>query len=74
MKDEVSITEKQARLKELQDLLNQYSKERSVELSGTVQNCMVIGKAKKHDNQLQARTECNRVVNFESSSLIWLDN
>ena len=69
MKDEVSITEKQVRLKELQDLLNQYSKERSVELGGTVQNCMVIGKAKKHDNQLQARTECNRVVNFESNSI-----
>lgn len=69
MKDEVSKTEKQVRLKELQDLLNQYSKERSVELGGTVQNCMVIGKAKKHDNQLQARTECNRVVNFECNSI-----
>ena len=68
MKDELSKSEKQNRLKELQDLLNQYSRERSIELGGTVQNCMVVGKAKKHENQLQARTECNRVVNFESNS------
>jgi tRNA-2-methylthio-N6-dimethylallyladenosine synthase len=34
-------------------------------LAGTIQRCLVTGISKKNIKQLQARTQCNRVVNFD---------
>ena len=31
---------------------------------GSIQRCLVTGISKKRLDQLQARTECNRVINF----------
>ena len=38
-------------------------------LVGTIQRCLVTGVSKKDINQLQARTECNRVVNFDFQNI-----
>ena len=35
---------------------------------GTTESCLVTGVSKKDPGQLQARTENNRVVNFNASS------
>jgi tRNA-2-methylthio-N6-dimethylallyladenosine synthase len=34
-------------------------------MEGGIERCLVTGIAKKSPDQLQARTECNRVVNFD---------
>ena len=36
---------------------------------GGIEKCLVTGVAKKSPDQLQARTECNRVVNFDFNEL-----
>lgn len=36
---------------------------------GSIQRCLVTGLAKKSPDQLQARTECNRVVNFDFQNI-----
>ena len=41
----------------------------SNDLVGTIQRCLVTGISKKDINQLQARTECNRVVNFDFQNI-----
>ena len=38
-------------------------------LAGTIQRCLVTGVSKKNIHQLQARTECNRVVNFDFQNI-----
>jgi tRNA-2-methylthio-N6-dimethylallyladenosine synthase len=38
-------------------------------LAGTIQRCLVTGISKKNIKQLQARTECNRVVNFDFQNI-----
>ena len=69
MKDNVSDAEKKQRLNELQELLNVYATERSEKLLGSIQSCLVSGKSKKNKDEYQARTECNRVVNFDSNGI-----
>ena len=39
---------------------------------GSIQRCLVTGIAKKRSDQLQARTECNRVVNFDLENMSFI--
>ncbi|URQ63237.1 tRNA (N6-isopentenyl adenosine(37)-C2)-methylthiotransferase MiaB [SAR86 cluster bacterium] len=66
MEDDVSEEVKKNRLDLLQDRLNQIAFGYSRKLVGTTQNCLVMGLSKKDPGQLQARTICDRVVNFQA--------
>jgi tRNA-2-methylthio-N6-dimethylallyladenosine synthase len=39
---------------------------------GSIQRCLVTGLSKKSPDQLQARTECNRVVNFDFQNISFI--
>lgn len=65
LNDPVSLNEKKERLSILQATLNSFHHEHSVQMEGGIERCLVTGIAKKSPDQLQARTECNRVVNFD---------
>ena len=69
LEDNTSLDEKKERLSMLQDRLNFFHKNHSKNMVGTIQRCLVTGIAKKNPNQLQARTECNRVVNFDFENI-----
>ena len=69
LEDNTSLEEKKERLKKLQDQLNHYHREHSTSMVGTIQRCLVTGLAKKSPEQLQARTECNRVINFDLENI-----
>jgi len=69
MEDDVSQEEKKQRLNILQERLNQLAFGYSRKLVGTTQNCLVTGISKRDPGQLQARTICDRVVNFRSDSI-----
>ncbi|MCC5864565.1 MAG: tRNA (N6-isopentenyl adenosine(37)-C2)-methylthiotransferase MiaB [Wenzhouxiangella sp.] len=62
--DIVTLEEKKARLKRLQDQLNQQASAISEAMVGTVQRVVVEGPSKKDCQELAGRTENNRVVNF----------
>ena len=68
MEDDVSEKVKKDRLDLLQDRLNQIAFGYSRKLVGTTQNCLVMGLSKKDPGQLQARTICDRVVNFQADN------
>ena len=61
--------EKKERLDVLQAQLNKHHKEHSMSMIGSIQRCLVTGLSKKSAHQLQARTECNRVVNFDFQNI-----
>ena len=69
MEDNVSQEEKKERLNILQTRLNQLSYGYSRKMVGSTQKCSVTGVSKKDPGQLQARTICDRVVNFRSDSI-----
>jgi len=69
MSDDVSAEEKKERLDILQSRLSQFSFGYSRKMVGTTQNCLVMGQSKRDPGQLQARTICNRVVNFAHDSI-----
>ena len=69
MPDDVSTEEKKERLDILQSRLSQFSFGYSRKMVGTTQNCLVMGQSKRDPGQLQARTICNRVVNFAHDSI-----
>ena len=69
MVDNVSPEEKKERLDILQSRLSQFSFGYSRKLVGSIQNCLVMGQSKRDPGQLQARTICNRVVNFAHDSI-----
>jgi tRNA-2-methylthio-N6-dimethylallyladenosine synthase len=56
---------KQRRLARFQALLNENVKRHSEAMVGTVQRILVEGPSRKDPNELQGRTESNRVVNFD---------
>ena len=64
LEDETPESVKKARLKILQDRIQQNAMRISRQMVGTVQKALVTGVSKKDPGQLQARTENNRVVNF----------
>jgi len=68
IKDNISIEEKKRRLKVLQDRLKQIAFSISRRMVGKKEKCLVTGVSKKDPGELQARTENNRVVNFNSSN------
>lgn len=63
--DNTPMEVKKQRLQILQNRLNLQAQKHSQSLIGTIQNVLVTGPAKKNPNQWAARTECNRVVNFD---------
>jgi tRNA-2-methylthio-N6-dimethylallyladenosine synthase len=65
--DPIPMDEKKKRLQILQNRLLIQAKTHSLSKVGTIQNVLVTGTSKKDPNQLAARTECNRVVNFDGS-------
>ena len=69
MPDDVSREEKKERLSILQTRLSQLSFGYSRKKVGSIQNCLVMGQSKRDPGQLQARTICNRVVNFSANNV-----
>ena len=65
LNDETPMKEKKERLFKLQSMLDSFHKGYSEALQNSIQRCLVTGVSKKSTGQLQARTECNRVVNFD---------
>jgi len=64
LQDDVSKGEKKERLNILQARLNEIQRGFGKKMVGSIQRCLVTGISKKRLDQLQARTECNRVINF----------
>ena len=64
LQDDVSKHEKKERLNILQARLNEIQRGFGQKMVGSIQRCLVTGISKKRLDQLQARTECNRVINF----------
>ena len=64
LEDNISKEEKKERLNILQNRLNEIQRGFSKKMEGSIQRCLVTGISKKRLDQLQARTECNRVINF----------
>ncbi len=62
--DDVSLEDKQARLKQLQRRINEMAQQISRRMVGSVQRVLVERPSRKDNNQLAGRTENNRVVNF----------
>tara|TARA_B100000768_G_scaffold21831_1_gene19363 strand:+ start:30 stop:1331 length:1302 start_codon:yes stop_codon:yes gene_type:complete len=69
LEDHTSMAEKKQRLRILQDHLDIHHKDQSNRMIGSIQRCLVTGFSKKSPDQLQARTECNRVVNFDFQNI-----
>jgi len=53
------------RLQEVQKIIEDNMRDINVQRVGTVQRVLVDGYAKKDATELRARTECNRIVNFQ---------
>ena len=69
LQDDVSKSEKKERLNILQARLNEIQRGFSQKMVGSIQRCLVTGISKKRLDQLQARTECNRVINFSFQNI-----
>ena len=72
--DPTDMTEKKERLKILQSTLNRFHQNHSKSMIGNIERCLVTGISKKSPDQLQARTECNRVVNFDFNKMGLIGN
>ncbi|MBC7415039.1 MAG: tRNA (N6-isopentenyl adenosine(37)-C2)-methylthiotransferase MiaB [Herminiimonas sp.] len=66
--DDTPHAVKLARLQRLQAVIDANTRRFSAEMVGTVQQVLVEGRSKKHPDELQGRTECNRVVNFTAGA------
>ena len=67
--DATPLAEKKERLNILQNRIDELQTFYSDALAGTIQRCLVTGISRKNIKQLQARTECNRVVNFDFQNI-----
>ena len=67
--DATPLVEKKERLNFLQNRIDELQTLYSDALAGTIQRCLVTGISRKNIKQLQARTECNRVVNFDFQNI-----
>ena len=72
LEENTSQDEKKERLKILQEQLNHYHRQHSRSMVGSIQRCLVTGLAKRSPQQLQARTECNRVINFNLENISFI--
>lgn len=64
--DETPVAVKKARLDRLQAKIREQAQAISEGMVGGVERVLVMGESKRNANELQARTENNRVVNFEA--------
>ncbi|ALA25759.1 tRNA-2-methylthio-N(6)-dimethylallyladenosine synthase MiaB [Piscirickettsia salmonis] len=62
--DDIAMEVKRARLERLQERIKQQTMAISRRMLGNVENVLVTGVSKKNPDELQGRTENNRVVNF----------
>ena len=69
LQDVTALAEKKERLNILQNRIDELQTFYSDALTGTIQRCLVTGISRKNIKQLQARTECNRVVNFDFQNI-----
>ncbi|MFK8011733.1 MAG: tRNA (N6-isopentenyl adenosine(37)-C2)-methylthiotransferase MiaB [Marinicellaceae bacterium] len=67
IEDEIPMSVKKQRLQRLQDTINGFAAEVSQNMVGSIQKVLVEGTSKKDVNQLAARTENNRIVNFDGN-------
>jgi len=67
IEDEIPMSVKKKRLQRLQETINGFASEVSQKMIGTIQKVLVEGTSKKDVNQLAARTENNRIVNFDGN-------
>ncbi len=65
LQDDTPLEVKQQRLARFQALLNENVRRHGEAMVGTVQRILVEGPSRKNPNELQGRTESNRVVNFD---------
>ena len=63
--DETPMAVKKARLDRLQARIREQASAIAEGMVGAVERVLVMGESKRNANELQARTENNRVVNFE---------
>ena len=70
MPDNVAMETKKQRLKLLQDKLLDQANRISRQMVGTTQRILVEGVSRKSDDEMQGRTENNRVVNFVGSEAL----
>ncbi|MDB5761573.1 MAG: miaB [Herminiimonas sp.] len=68
LEDDTPHEIKLKRLQRLQAVIIENTKRYSQEMVGTVQRILVEGPSKKDPNELQGRSENNRVVNFDGSA------
>jgi tRNA-2-methylthio-N6-dimethylallyladenosine synthase len=64
MQDDIPMEVKKRRLAELNDVLNEISKRKNLELEGQVVEVLVEGESKKNPDVLSGRTRTNKLVNF----------
>lgn len=64
--DDVPLEVKKQRLNILQTRIKQHAMAISENMIGTTQRVLVTGISKKHEKQVSARTENNRIVNFDA--------
>jgi tRNA-2-methylthio-N6-dimethylallyladenosine synthase len=65
LEDDTPYEVKLRRLQRLQAVIDQNTKKYSLQMVGTVQRILVEGPSKKDANEMQGRSENNRVVNFD---------
>ena len=65
MKDDVTLEEKEFRLKRLNEVVNKYSKESNMKLVGKVVSVLIIGSSMKDDNKVYGYTDTMKLVNVE---------
>ena len=68
LEDDTPHAVKLERLQRLQAVIEANTRGFSAALVNTVQKVLVEGRSKKNPDELQGRTECNRVVNFSVGS------
>ena len=67
MPDDTPQEVKLERLQRLQALNTKHAQEISQSMVGSIQRVLVVGKAKRGENMLSARTDNNRIVTFNLS-------
>jgi len=68
MRDDTPHEIKAERLKRMQNLLTEKEAEAAQKMLGTIQRALVEGVSKKNTEELAARTDTNRIVNFQGTT------
>jgi tRNA-2-methylthio-N6-dimethylallyladenosine synthase len=67
--DDITLDIKKARLKLLQDKISMQASQISRKMVGTKQRILIEGTSRKSEEEMQGRTENNRVVNFKGAGV-----